>query len=214
MKLFCRLLFAAFCSLFLFSCSPEISIRAKNADDAEISVSALFSKKLTGTFAELTGASDSAVISSSDIKNFLERAGATNVTARTKDNHFASADGTFSSLSKSTLSSSGLLIRTPSSVKLTLGPVQLLSLYEQLDEDSRGYLDLLMIPCLNDETMTVNEYQELLSSVYGTDIASEIINARVKITLKSPDSKKAENSSILLGELLTLTKSRSWSVSF
>jgi hypothetical protein len=81
-----------------------------------------------------------------------------------------------------------------------------------MDEESKSYFDLLMVPALTGEEMNVKEYNELLPSVYGPELADEVTEGTLQIELKSPDGKKSVKDSITLGRLLTGTTTKSWSV--
>ena len=71
-----------------------------------------------------------------------------------------------------------------------------------------------MIPCLTGETSTVTEYQELLSSIYGKELADEIINGKMYINLISPDGSKTNKIQINLGEIFTLSSDKTWSLNW
>lgn len=212
--------------LMFASCSPSISVRVKNLDDVQVDFSAGFSKQTKDAILELlqsasglvssehTDFEGTSIFSEEEIKDFLSGAGATSVSAKTDNGKEISASGTIKSLSTNPLADTGILTRTANSLTLTLGPKQFTSLYSKLSEESQGYLDLLMIPALNDDAMTTAEYRGLLSSVYGKELANEVCDGVLSIELKSPDSKKSLSEKIPLGELLTLTESKSWSVSW
>ncbi len=205
----------------LASCSSRISICSSGADDVAVSFSAAFSPAAADSLRSLMDASGSsadtqaggAIFSSNEIKSFLTAAGAKNVTADAGAQKISAA-GSVADVSKTVLSSCGILKTTPSSIAFSFGPDELSAFYENLTEDAQGSLDLLMIPCLNDEKMTVAEYSELLASVYGQTLADEITKGEILLELKSADSKKSLTDKITLGELFTLTKTKTWSLSW
>ena len=211
-------------SLFLVSCSPSISVKAENSDAATIGFSANFSLSANSAFKEfldlaqensgLAENTNSTLFSKQELENFLISAGAKNVSANVEKDGKTSASGKIENLSKSLLASSKILSKTQSSLTFSLGPEQCKSIYEKLDEETQGYFDLLMIPCLNDEKMNVEEYENLLSFVYGPDLAKQIVSQNLQIELKSPDSRKILSQKIKLGELLTLNEQKSWSASW
>ena len=59
-----------------------------------------------------------------------------------------------------------------------------------LPQEASEYLDLLMAPIFVGESMTPEEYTELLSTVYGPTLSDEISKSQVQLTLISPTGKK------------------------
>jgi hypothetical protein len=55
-----------------------------------------------------------------------------------------------------------------------------------LGENLLDYLSALMAPIATGENITKLEYLELVKSVYGSDIANEISNSKIKMNLKFP----------------------------
>ena len=68
-----------------------------------------------------------------------------------------------------------------------------------------------MIPSLNDEELSAQEYKELLASVYGEKLAESFFSEKFTLTIngKNSVSKKIQ---ISLGELFTLKDSKNWQV--
>ena len=216
-KFFCGFVSFVFIisSLFLTGCASDFKIKAVNKDDAYISFSMNFTQSFSETFGELTGNSfsqSSSPFTTEELKSFLQSAQINDVNAVVNENKNISANGILKNISVSNLYKSKILKRTDSSLKLTLGSEQLLNLYKQLNSESQEYLDLLMIPCLNGEEMSLSEYKDFLGAVYGSSLASEITDTTLKIELSSPDAAKKTKASITLGELFTITSSKSWSV--
>lgn len=214
-----------FATLLFSSCSSALSVTALKGDDIRLNFSLEFSPKGLNALKDLsnmmgsyegssTGSAENQIFSADEVKNFLMASGAKEVSAKnTKDNSIE-ASALIESLSKTTLAQSKILTKTANSLKLSFGPQELNLFYEFLDEESRVYFDLLMVPCLNGEKMGFTEYRELLSSIYGSDLASELTDGVLKIELKSPDLKKVTRAQLKIGELLTLESSKSWSVSW
>ena len=223
MKIF-NCLCLALLTVFFASCSPAISVKAGNSDSATISFSADFSAAANSAFTDFLSEagqttapiqnSSEPLFSKTEIENFLLSCGAEDVSAETGKDGKTKGTGTIAGLSKSVPGTSKILSKTKNSLSLTLGPEQFRSLYESLNEESQGYFDLLMIPCLNDETMDVSEYENLLSFVYGQKLAKELVSQPLELNLQSPDSKKTVSSKITLGEVLTLTEPKTWTVTW
>jgi len=203
-------------ALFVFtSCLPQINVKAQNNDSATISFSTGFSSTLTKTLKNLSGLDENTpLFSKADILNLLNSSGAVNTSASLPSQNEVAASGTIPKLSENLLTKTGLLRKSEKSLTLTIGSRQIVDFYNLLNEDSKSYLDLLMIPALIGEQMSVSEYQELLSSMYGPSFAEEIVNGRLSIILSSPDGKKQAKESVTLGELLCTTEEKSWKVSW
>ncbi len=110
---------------------------------------------------------------------------------------------------------------------LTLSPEVLRGLYDSMDEQTRGYVDLFMAPAFTGERMDAAEYAALVASVYGKDLADELSSAVMELSLAVPKGKKALSASsgakvagrrasfqLPLLDLLVLTEERSYSVSW
>lgn len=211
------LLMAAVLSLSLLSCKSQLSVQAGNDDSAKVEFSIGFSKKAASMLKELMGAvsqdsnADNSIITGQDVANLLRSVGTTDVKASAKADQ-VSANGTLKELSKTKISSSKILSKTANSLTVSIGTEQINSIYESMDEESKSYFDLLMVPALTGEEMNVKEYNELLASVYGPELADEVTEGTLQIELKSPDGKKSVKDSITLGRLLTGTTTKSWSV--
>lgn len=56
--------------------------------------------------------------------------------------------------------------------------------YEALDENEKASIDLLCAPVFTGEKMSVGEYEEVLASLYGKELAAEVVNGKIEITVK------------------------------
>lgn len=199
----------------LSSCKPQISIKASSGNEAVLFFSTGFSESTAKTLKNLTGADLNApLFNKEDVLALLKASGAVNTSAAIPNSTEISASGTIPELSNNSLSKTGLITKNEKSLTLTIGPKQITTFYSLLNEDAKSYLDLMMIPSLVGEKMTVTEYRELLASMYGPTFADEIVNGSLTITLASPDGKKTLKQTVSLGELLTTDKEKSWSLSF
>ena len=202
-------------SIFIVSCKPQISIKAGKSDDATIFFSTGFSESTTKTLQNLTGADPNVpLFNKNDVLLLLKSAGAVNTSTALPTPNEISASGTIPEVSKNPLYLTGILTKSEKSLTLTLGPKQISSFYELLNDDAKSYLDLMMIPALIGEKMDSKEYTELLSSMYGPTFAEEIVSGKLTISLSSPDGRKSLKETITLGELLTATEEKSWSIKF
>lgn len=198
-----------------FSCTPQISVKATQNDGASISFKTGFSESAAKTLRSISGLPENgAIFSPQDIILVLTDAGINNATAATPSVTSLNASGTVPSVATSELCKAKLLSRTQNSLTLTIGPNQIQEIYNRLDDESKAYFDLMLIPCLIGEKMSVKQYEDLLSSMYGPTFANELVTGNLSILLESPDGKKTNKVSVTLGELLTLTTAKSWSVSW
>ena len=146
--------------------------------------------------------------------SFLRSAGAEKVNAALPNQNEIATTGTIFSLAENQLAKSGLIEKSEKMLRLTIGRKQIVEFYSVLNDDSKSYLDLMMIPALLGEKMSVEEYRELLSSMYGPTFANEIVDGKLTIVLSSPNGKKQIKETITLGELLCANEDLTWSVKF
>ena len=73
---------------------------------------------------------------------------------------------------------------------------------------------MLMIPSLMGETMDIEEYKKLLSSLYGASFVNELLDGFLEIKISDPSGKQKLSEKISIGEILTLSKTKTWSVSW
>lgn len=98
---------------------------------------------------------------------------------------------------------------------LTLSPEILQNLISNQNSIIQRYADLLMAPCFTDEAMDKDEYSELVASLYGQQIADELLNGQITLSLKnSLIYKKTQGVSIPLIDILTLTSKKTFIVEF
>ena len=221
-----KMMFRRYCVAFtiaavfsLTACAPRITVTALGADKAELAFEAGFSRATEQTLKSIMGAvagganADAPLVTADDMSTIMRRAGLQDVTASAEGTNVATR-GTIPRVSQSALAAAGILGLSQNSLTLTLGSAQLQALYALLDEETQAYFDLLMIPALSDETLSPAEYAELLASVYGPALAKELTESPCVITLAAPNGKKTSTARLTLGELLTLTAERRWSVNW
>lgn len=203
------------------SCSPTLSVRADGAEGVHLSFLTGFSDstaRLLRSMLAMTGAVDESVdkplFSADDLRAVLESSGFTKIEAKNVSSTTINASALYQNLRLGELSKMGILSRTANSLTLTLGPRQLWTLYALSNEETQLYLDLLMLPALSGETLSVSEYNALLASLYGPSFAGEITGGTLTLTLSAPDGKKSTTTKLTLGELLTLAEERSWTITW
>ncbi len=208
-------LFFALTAVCFFSCTPKISVKAIQEDGAGISFETGFSENAAKTLRSISGLPENgAIFSPQDIILVLKDSGVSDAKASTPSVTSLNASGNVPSVAKSELFKAKVLSRAKNSLTLTIGPNQIQEIYKRLDDESKSYFDLMLIPCLIGEEMNVNQYEELLSSMYGPTFAKELVSGTLFINLESPNGKKSNKVKITLGEILTLTEAKSWSVNW
>jgi hypothetical protein len=202
-------------TLIFASCKPQISVKAGTTDEATILFSTGFSSATAKTLQAATGADPNApLFNKDDVLLVLNSAGAVNTSATIPSPTEIATTSTLPNLSTHPLATTQLITKNKNSLTLTLGPKQITAFYSLLTEDAKSYLDLMMIPALIGEKMTISEYRDLLASMYGPSFADEIVNGKLTIALSSPNGKKSIKETVSLGELLCATEEKSWSVNF
>ena len=203
----------ALISLLFVSCKPQISVKASTGDEATILFSTGFSAATAKTLQAATGADPNApLFNKDDVLLVLKSAGAVNTSATIPTPTEIATTGTLPNLSNHPLATTQLITKSQNSLTLTLGPKQITAFYSLLSEDAKSYLDLMMVPALIGEKMTIAEYRDLLASMYGPSFADEIVNGKLTIVLSSPDGKTTIKETVSLGELLCTTEEKSWMI--
>lgn len=202
----------------LASCSPSISVKVNENNSIDISFKTGFSSQVNQTIKTIAGLSENEqLLSPTELSKFLVDAGAVKVNSEIASENELKVEGNLPLLETSTFYTTNILKRNLESIlangnsklTLTLGPNEIISLYNLLDEDTKAYFDMMMIPALIGEKMDSTEYKTLLSAMYGPTFAEEIANGIVSIHLESPN-KKVLDVKEKLGDILTLTSEKTW----
>ncbi len=201
--------------LFLSSCGPEISVKAIQGDGAEISFTTGFSAAAADTLRSISNLpGESPIFAPQDITLVLKDMGVQDPVAKTPTVTSIQSSGKIPSVKSSDFSKIKVLDRRGKSLKVTIGPKQIQAIYQKLNEESKAYFDMMMIPALIGEKMTVAEYRDLLASMYGPTFADELVGGKLTVTLSSPDGKKTSKETLSLGEILTLSGEKSWTLNW
>lgn len=204
-----------FTAILLCSCSPKVSVKALADGGVDVGFKTGFSKSTEKTLRKIARIPDkSPIFSPNDMTMVLLDAGATNVSAHTPSSREVEAFGTLSDVEHNALSATKILKRTEKSVTLTLGPNQMRTLYTLLDDETKSYFDMMMIPAILGEELSVAEYRMILSAMYGKNFANELIDGEVVLELTSADGKKTQKITEKLGEILTLQNEKSWTLEY
>lgn len=200
-QIYLALVFIA--SLFLTSCTSEILL--KQNKDGTINVK--FSSVAGEAFVKMVKAAASdddgnVLIDEKAITKELENSGFVNVEIEKKNviDINAQMDDFFGN---SILINSGLINSTQDDFSANITTDKFVDFYNKADDDLVSILDMFLAPVFNDEQMSESEYIELLASFYGNEVANEIKNSKLKITLESASGKKSSKV-VSLAALFTL----------
>lgn len=183
------------------SCENELKICA---DDSGIN----FGYKINSSegflnfFSALSNLEDTKeTFDTEEISTLFEQAGFENISAKSDGtNLFVS--GKLSQSAEDPFSKSGMIYSAQNKLFITLNKENLLNFYNNLPEDLQTSLDLFMSPTFTGEEMSNEEYIELISEVYGQELADEFSAATLKLSVESPVGNK--NYSIKLIEILNI----------
>lgn len=203
----------------LISCSPKMNFVVLNDEKIEVEFSTNFSGEFFTILQEFLSSAETAtqnpqnesLIQESDLISIFTLAGLKDVSVKRNSDNSISAKGIIEKVNESNFAKSKIIFKEKTSLTISLGPEQFTLFYENLDEESQSYFDLLMIPCLNGEKLSVTEYQELLASLYGEDLAKQFVSEKFSLNLVAPN-KKSAGFSITLGELFTLDTQKNWQI--
>lgn len=204
--------------MFAFaSCSPKISLEAvaQDADCVSVKFSTSFPEETAKALRQMTGAGDEVpIFAEDDIKSLLLQAEAEDIKVSSPSSNELSSSAAIKNIGQNVLSKCKIIEKNKNSLSLSLGPEQFQSFYSLLSDEFKSYFDLMMIPCLIGEKMPVTEYEALLSSMYGPAFAKDIVSGNLEISLSSPDGRKTLKDSVSLGEILTLSETKTWNLSW
>lgn len=199
----------------LTGCGGRLGITARSDGKADLSVvmdtgkaaSAMISSIMASLYpsGSTSVASDSAGVFTPERAQALEKSlaggDAETLSAKALSSSVLSLDATVrDAASQTSASRTGVRFASVVSVEkhsltLNLSPATMRALYASMDLQTRSYVDLFMAPVFTGEPMSGEEYTALIASVYGKDLAQEIADARMEITLSAPRGEKAASCS-------------------
>ena len=203
MKKFSCFLAVIFLAAGLTSCTSEIVLKQEKSGSINVKFSSVagnaFIKMVKSAAADDDG---NVLIDVNAITHELEKSGFVNVDIEKKNviDFDISMDDFFGN---SILISSGLLSSTADEFSANITAAKFADFYNKADDDLVNILDMFLAPVFNDEEMWESEYVELLASFYGDDVANEIKESSLKITLEDVNGKK-KSKTVSLAKLFTL----------
>ncbi len=204
------LLFVFVLGIFIFaSCENRLKICA---DDGGINFTYRInsSEAFLNFFSALSNSDEPGTIfTAEEISNLFEQAGFEKINAES-DGKNIFVSGRLSQTAQDPFSKSGMISLSQKNFSLCLNKENLLEFYNNLPEDFQTSMDLFMAPTFTGEQMTNEEYVELISEVYGQEIADEFSAATLKLTVESPFGNK--NYSVKLVDILNIKNKLIFSV--
>lgn len=193
-------------ALVFAGCTASVEVHAGSDKSTAVQYSASFGSAFIHTMQSLSDNPSAPLFDADTIASQLRGSGMQNARVKTPTGTSLAVSASIPSDSKNAVSSSGLVTYDNNSNKmtLTLSPSALTALYTSLPETMQSYIDLFMAPAFSGESMTADDYIELVASVYGRPLADEVAAAQVSISLYPPAGTGTEKKiSVPLTDILT-----------
>ena len=182
-----------FISLFLVSCTTEVTLSVQKDDSVDIHFEGGAGEAFTKMISSATGvgmnADGAALVDTEAVSYELAKAGFSSVKVEQKTGGLVLIDMSDKKCS-SYIFSSGIIKSEKGKLSAGITRKSLEDFYNSADEQTRMTLDLFLAPVFNNETMSEEEYLEMLGSFYGDGAADEVSKSIVKINLVSKDGSK------------------------
>ena len=215
-KLFLKIL--PLIAILFSSCNGQIKISVDKAGNANIEFASSMGTALENLIDSLSGTGNPSNFSepetpffdSAAIKTSLALSGLKNVQVKIPRRTSVSFAAGFPDLKDKQNILAQTLKFTGSSLTFTISPETACKIKNSMDEEVQSYIDLLMAPVFSGESMPLSEYSDLISSVYGQQIADELLSSHLTITLTLPG--KSQSFDVPLSQLLTVSDKLEFSV--
>lgn len=201
------LILTIFCTIFYTGCPVKININNNQNESIYINFSTIAGSKINNLITSLNEQSkNKKIFDTFEIEKSLAQLGFDNVEAISRISNHTENLSVNCSTDKNTLNFINITFANNkiSNLSITLSPQILQELIISQDSIIQKYADLLMAPCFTGEEISKDEYIDLLSSVYGKEIAEELIQGNFTISINNSTSKNSVLT-IPLIDILTLT---------
>ena len=184
-----KLIFILTAAILFASCTTEVTLTVKADDSVDIRFEGGAGEAFTRMIAAasgVAGAGEDVLIDTDTVTYELARAGFADVKAEQKKGGkvlISMKDKKQSSY----VFSSGIIKSEKGRLNAAVTRKSLEDFYNSADEQTRMTLDLFLAPVFNNETMSEEEYLEMVGSFYGDAAAKEVSESAVKINLISKD---------------------------
>ena len=180
-------------SIFLVSCTTEVTLSVQKDDSVEIhfegGAGEAFTKMISSAAGVGMNSDGSNVVDTEAVSYELAKAGFSNVKVEQKAGGLVLINMS-DKKSSSYIFTSGIIKSEKGKLSAAITRKSLEDFYNSADEQTRMTLDLFLAPVFNNETMSEAEYLEMLGSFYGNGAADEVSKSVVKINLISKDGSK------------------------
>lgn len=200
-------------SLFLTGCSSSIELTANPDKSSDVKIDINMGQILYNTIkSAINGISSLSdedetqeleLFNEADIKEAVSQGDFTNTKVTVPSKTSFIIEGTFPSPLKQTsvLNDNGIKIANfincqNKTLTLILSPETIKEFIKTLPEENQSFADIFMAPVFTGEQMSSQEYIDLIESVYGKELAQELENASIKVTLCCPKGCKIAKSSL------------------
>lgn len=177
-----------FLTVFLTSCTTEISLKLNKDNSVSIMLSAGAGEAFTKMLMNTTG--DNGAIDEKQVTYELAKAGFTDVVVKVSGKSDVKISMTDKNCS-SYLFKSGMLEAKNGKLFLEITRQTLKDFYDSADEQTLNVLDLFLAPVFNDEEMIEKEYLEMVGTFYGESASKEIGGSMVVINIEDSFGDKS-----------------------
>ena len=195
--------FASVLAILLFaSCENEVKICA-NDSGISFNYKINSSETFLNFFSAISNSDEpNTILDAEIISNLFTQANFEDINAES-DGKNLFVGGKLSQNAQDPFSISGMISLAQKRLSISLNKTNLLEFYNNLPEDLQTSLDLFMSPTFTGEEMTNEEYIELVSEVYGQELADELSAATLKIIVESQSGTK-KNYSVKIIDILNI----------
>ena len=180
-------------SIFLVSCTTEVTLSVQKDDSVEIhfegGAGEAFTKMISSAAGVGMNSDGSNVVDTEAVSYELAKAGFSSVKVEQKAGELVLINMS-DKKGSSYIFTSGIIKSEKGKLSAAITRKSLEDFYNSADEQTRMTLDLFLAPVFNNETMSEAEYLEMLGSFYGDGAADEVSKSVVKINLISKDGSK------------------------
>ena len=178
--------------ILFVSCTTEVTLTLKADDSVDIrfegGAGEAFSKMIASA-SGVSGSGGDVLIDTDTVTYELARAGFADVKAEEK-NGGTVLISMCDKKQNSYVFTSGIIKSEKGRLNASITRKSLEDFYNSADEQTRMTLDLFLAPVFNNETMSEEEYLDMVGSFYGEPAAKEVSESQVKINLISKDGSK------------------------
>lgn len=190
--------------LFLLcSCKTELKIIVLPSGKIAVEYYAVPGKSFSETILAISGeevfSDEPIVFNANEIKISVVQTGLEEIDVSGVKNSTLDVKGIIPTDKSDIFSKSGIIKygTKANDVEIVISAETLQKFYEFCPEQFQTYIDLFMSPSFTGEEMTTEEYVDLVASVYGQELADEVLTSKLHITLQKNDSKVVKEISLL-----------------